>query len=107
MRQVGGETFVEVPSGPGRLDLIVVHNGQRYIIETKIWRGQAEFDSGVTQLTGYLQSEGEKTGYYVVFHARPNVYGKLPYEELEFELTESGKTVHAYLVRIGEFLSDS
>ncbi|MEZ4657030.1 MAG: AAA-like domain-containing protein [Caldilineaceae bacterium] len=104
MRQVGSETFVEVPSGPGRLDLIVVYQGRRYIVETKIWRGKAEFDKGVQQLATYLETEGEPEGYFVVFHARPKVYGKLPGAELEFALTVGSKTIHVYLVRIGEFV---
>lgn len=104
MRQVGSETFVEVPSGPGRLDLIVVYQGQRYVVETKIWRGKAEFDKGVQQLADYLETENVQEGYFVVFHARPNVYGKLPGEQLEFTQLVAGKTIHVYLVRIGEFV---
>ncbi|MEZ4862443.1 MAG: hypothetical protein R3C14_14105 [Caldilineaceae bacterium] len=104
MRQVGSETFVEVPSGPGRLDLIVVYQGQRYVVETKIWRGRAEFDKGLQQLADYLETEDVQEGYFVVFHARPNVYGKLPDDQLEFTQTLTGKTIHVYLVRIGEFV---
>lgn len=104
MRQVGSETFVEVPSGPGRLDLIVVYQEQRYIVETKIWRGQAEFDQGLQQLADYLATEGADEGYFVVFHARPKVYGKLPGDQLEYTRLVDGKTIHVYLVRIGEFV---
>ncbi|MEM7127265.1 MAG: hypothetical protein AAF702_13115 [Chloroflexota bacterium] len=57
VRQVGGDVFTEVPSGPGRLDLIVAYQGQRYVVETKIWRGQAEFDKGVEQLVNYLMED--------------------------------------------------
>ncbi|MCB0064175.1 MAG: AAA-like domain-containing protein, partial [Caldilineaceae bacterium] len=46
VRQLGGDLFAEVDSGDGRLDLIVVFQGHRYVIETKIWRGPAEFDKG-------------------------------------------------------------
>lgn len=101
VRQLGGDLFSEVDSGAGRLDLIVVYRGHRYIIETKIWRGPAEFDSGLTQLTDYLTTEGETRGYYVIFHARPNVYGQLAHEELEFETVQAGKQIYVYLVRLG------
>jgi hypothetical protein len=37
----------------------------------------------------------------VNFHARPNVYGQLTYEELEFEKREAGKQIYVYLVRLG------
>jgi len=82
VRQLGGDLFTEVDSAEGRLDLIVVYQGNRYVIETKIWRGKAAFDKGLTQLAKYLETEGEEQGYYVVFHARPNVYGKLTYTYL-------------------------
>jgi len=101
MRQVGGDLFTEVDSGDGRLDLIVVYRGHRYVIETKIWRGPAEFDRGLTQLADYLASEVQACDYYVIFHARPNVYGQLTYEELEFEKVEAGKQIYVYLVRLG------
>ncbi|MEM7127268.1 MAG: hypothetical protein AAF702_13130 [Chloroflexota bacterium] len=90
----------------GRFDLIVAYQGQRYVAETKIWRGQAEFDKGIEQLIDYLDTEGQQEGYFVVFHARPKVYGKLPVEELEFVLEEGGKRVYVYLVRIGAFFEE-
>lgn len=101
VRQLGGDLFTEVDSGDGRLDLIVVYRGQRYIIETKIWRGPVEFDNGLAQLAAYLTTEGETRGYYVVFHARPNVYGQLAQEELEFQKTQADKVIDVYLVRLG------
>jgi hypothetical protein len=87
------------------MDLIVVHQGERYIVETKIWHGKVEFDKGVAQLAGYLETKGQKSGYLVVFHARPRVYGKLTHKELEFTLSHHGMTMHVYLVRLGHILS--
>ena len=106
VRQIGGAHFTEVNSGEGRLDLIVVHQGRRYIIETKIWRGQALYEEGLTQLADYLTSEGQTTGYYVLFHARPLVYGKLPDDALEYTTHVRGKTIHVYLVRLGHLFAD-
>jgi len=37
----------------------------------------------------------------VIFHAQPNVYGKLMYEELAFEKVAAGKKIAVYLVRLG------
>jgi len=101
VRELGGDLFTEIDSGDGRIDLLIVYEGHRYVIETKIWRGPAAFDRGLTQLAGYLETEGVDQGYYVIFHARPNVYGKLTYEELEFEKREAGKEIGVYLVRLG------
>lgn len=107
VRQIGGAHFTEVNSGEGRLDLVVVHNGRRYIIETKIWRGPALYEEGLTQLADYLDSEGQTTGYYVLFHARPQVYGKLPDEALEYTTQIAGKTIYVYLVRLGHLFEES
>lgn len=102
VREIGGDLFTEVDSGNGRLDLIVVYRGHRYIVETKVWRGQRKFDAGLDQLEGYLETEGQSEGYYVIFHARPNVYGKLPDDQLEYTIQRSRSTIHVYLVRLGD-----
>ncbi|MEZ4731624.1 MAG: hypothetical protein R3E79_31280 [Caldilineaceae bacterium] len=51
-------------------------------------------------MVNYLTTEEEHIGYYVVFHARPQVYGELPQEDLEFRLAEAGKLIDVYLVRL-------
>jgi hypothetical protein len=101
VRQVKGDLFTEVESGEGRMDLIVVHGGRRYVVETKIWRGQAKFKEGLDQLAAYLETEGQKEGYLVVFHARPRAYVKLSYDQLEFTLKHKRHIIHVYLVRLG------
>jgi hypothetical protein len=106
VRQIGGDLFSEVSSGEGRLDLIVTHQGRRYVVETKIWRGQVQYEAGLGQLATYLANEEQQTGYYVLFHARPNVYGKLPYAQLEFTTQAVGKTVHVFLVRLGHLFDE-
>ncbi|MFZ2615390.1 MAG: AAA-like domain-containing protein [Anaerolineae bacterium] len=106
VRQIGAAHFTEINSGEGRLDLIVVHQGRRTIIETKIWRGQALYEEGLTQLADYLASEGQTTGYYVLFHARPTVYGRLPDDALEYTTQVAGRTIHVYLVRLGHLFAD-
>ncbi|MFN8446387.1 MAG: AAA-like domain-containing protein [Caldilineaceae bacterium] len=106
VRQIGADHFSEVNSGEGRLDLIVVHKGIRHIIETKIWRGQALYEEGLLQLADYLASEGQEVGYYVLFHARPNVYGRLPEETLEFTTQVNGKKIFVYLVRLGHLFEE-
>jgi energy-coupling factor transporter ATP-binding protein EcfA2 len=107
VRQIGGAHFTEVNSGEGRLDLIVVHQERRYIVETKIWRGPALYEEGLTQLADYLESEGQTIGYYVLFHARPNVYGKLPDADLEYTTASNGKTIYVYLVRLGHLFEET
>jgi len=102
VRQIGGDLFTEINSGEGRMDLIVVYRGHRYVVETKMWYGQAKFDEGVEQLEGYLKTEGASVGYLVVFHARPNVYGKLTPEQLEFVIECEKSKIQVYFVRLGD-----
>ncbi|MBM3224066.1 MAG: hypothetical protein FJZ47_09720 [Candidatus Tectomicrobia bacterium] len=77
------------------------------MIETKIWRGPVAYEAGLTQLAAYLESEEQETGYYVLFHARPTVYGKLPHEQFEFTTQAHGKTIHVFLVRLGHMFDDA
>lgn len=59
-----------------------------------------QLKAGMQQLLDYLTTENEPIGYYVVFHARPNVYGELPQKELEFRIEEAGRIIYVYLVRL-------
>ncbi|MEM7126048.1 MAG: AAA-like domain-containing protein [Chloroflexota bacterium] len=70
VRQVQGFMYLEVPSGRGRMDLIILHEKKRYIVETKLWEGKGLYKRGKQQLAAYLETEGETEGYYVVFDHR-------------------------------------
>ena len=72
VRTIGGAMFLEVPTGRGRMDLLISFNGQKYIVETKIWEGHRRYAAGKKQLAAYLKSEGATEGYYVVFDHRRN-----------------------------------
>jgi len=48
----------------------------------------------------------QATGYYILFHARPNVYGKLPDEALEYVTQIAGKTIYVFLVRLGHLFEE-
>ena len=37
---VNGAMYMEVPTGRGRMDLIILHNERKYVVETKIWRSE-------------------------------------------------------------------
>lgn len=70
VRIVRGDMFLEVQTGRGRMDLLLLHNGRKYIVETKIWEGDRSYQAGKQQLSAYLKSEGVTDGYYVVFDHR-------------------------------------
>jgi hypothetical protein len=72
-----GELRYEVPSGLGRMDILLTYKGKRYIIETKVNRDdelKAILGEGITQVSEkYLPSEGVDEGYLVVFDTRKHV----------------------------------
>ena len=102
IKLIGGFMHIEVPTGRGRMD-IIIHNQQKYIVETKIWRGDNRYQAGKRQLAAYLRSEGVAEGYYVVFDHRqnpepgsPSVTGK---GQIETE-TIDGLTVRSYVIPV-------
>ena len=94
VRTVGGTMFLEVPTGRGRLDLIILYNQQKYIVETKVWEGVRRYAAGKQQLAAYLKSEGAEEGYYIVFDHRQN-----PEPIVETE-TVSGLTLQSYVIPV-------
>ena len=70
VRIVRGAMYLEVQAGRGRIDLIIFHNGRKYIVETKIWEGERRYEAGKKHLVAYLKLEQAIEGYYVVFDHR-------------------------------------
>ena len=91
---VNAAMYMEVPTGRGRMDLIVLHNQRKYIIETKIWRSDLSYSQGKQQLAAYLSTEGVTDGYYVVFDHR-----EVPEPRAETE-TIDGLTIRSYVVPV-------
>ena len=50
-----------------RTDIIVDYSGQQYIIELKIWRGQAYHEQGEQQLLEYFDAYHTDKGYLLSF----------------------------------------
>ena len=94
VKLIGGLMHIEVQTGRGRMDLIITHNQRKYIIETKIWRGDVRYQTGKKQLAAYLKTEGMKAGYYIVFDHREN-----PEPRVETETIE-GLTIRSYVIPV-------
>ena len=90
-----GQMFVEVPSGRGRTDILILHQNQRYIIETKRFVNRYYFQQGKGQLAEYLKSEALLEGYYVVFSQKHTEKDKLNFEELI-----EGKRIYTHIIPI-------
>ncbi len=91
---VNAAMYMEVPTGRGRMDLIVLHNQRKYIIETKIWRSDRSYSEGKQQLAAYLSTEGVAEGYYIVFDHR-----EAPEPRTETE-TIDGLTIRSYVIPV-------
>ncbi len=94
VKDIGGFMHIEVQTGRGRMDIIITHNQQKYIIETKIWRGENRYQAGKRQLVAYLRAEGVTEGYYVVFDHRED-----PEPQVETE-TIDGLTIRSYVIPV-------
>ena len=94
VKSIGGFMHIEVQTGRGRMDIIITYNQQKYIIETKIWRGDSRYQAGKKQLAVYLRSEGLTEGYYIVFDHRQD-----PEPRVEIETIE-GLTIRSYVIPV-------
>ncbi len=94
VKRIGGVMHIEVQTGRGRMDLLITHNQRKYIVETKVWRGDNRYQSGKKQLAAYLKLEGTVEGYYVVFDHRQN-----PEPRVETE-TVDGVSIRSYVIPV-------
>ncbi len=94
IERLGGQTFVEVPSGRGRTDILILYRGHKYIIETKIFIDASYFEHGKSQLADYLASEGLAEGFYVGFTSKHSATDTLYFDEMI-----KGKRIYTWLIR--------
>ena len=87
VKRIGGVMHIEAQTGRGRMDIILVHNNRKYIIETKVWRGTQRYQAGKQQLAAYLKLEGATEGYYIVFDHRKEAEPRVETETLAENLT--------------------
>ena len=94
VKAVGGFLYLEVPTGRGRIDMIILHNRRKYIVETKIWGGAGHYEAGKKQLVAYLTLEDAAEGYYLVFDHRQQPQPRTETEQIE------GRTLRSYVIPI-------
>lgn len=92
VKVIGGFMHIEVQTGRGRMDLIITHNQRKYIVETKVWRGENRYQAGKKQLV--LRLEGQTEGYYIVFDHREDPEPRVETETLE------GLTIRSYVIPV-------
>ena len=94
VRLVKGRMYLEVRTGRGRMDLLILHNSWKYIVETKIWEGERSYTAGKKQLAAYMRLEDAAEGYYIVFDHRKN-----PEQRMETEAIE-GFAIRSYTIPV-------
>ena len=94
VRVVGAAMFLEVQTGRGRIDLLLLHNQRKYIIETKIWEGSRYHEAGKKQLAAYMKLEDAVAGYYIVFDHRRNPEARVETETIE------GMAIWSYVIPV-------
>ena len=76
VRGGAGDLRYEVPSGFGRMDIILTYKGRKYIVETKINRHNLTrtLKDGIAQVSEkYMASESVEEGYLVIFDIKTRV----------------------------------
>ena len=94
VQSVGGAMYLEVRTGRGRMDILILHRNRKYIVETKIWGGDGRYQAGKAQLAAYVRSEGAEEGYYVVFDHR-----NAPEPCVETEIID-GLAIRSYVIPV-------
>jgi len=94
VRIVGGNMYLEVQTGRGRMDLLILHNARKYIVETKIWEADLLYEAGKKQLVKYLSIENANEGYYVVFDHRKNPESRAETQTLQ------NLTIRSYVIPV-------
>ncbi|MCK4485421.1 MAG: hypothetical protein KAU38_01495 [Desulfobacterales bacterium] len=95
-----GELRYEVPTGLGRMDILLIYHGHKYIFETKINRshGDQVLYKAIDQLCGkYLLTEQVDEGYVVIFDLKTKV-GELYSPRIH---TVGGKEILSFNIGIG------
>jgi len=91
---VGGTLYLEVPTGRGRMDILICHHQRKYIVETKIWGGETRYAAGKAPLAAYVKLEQAEAGYYVVFDHRDTPAPRVETETLD------GLTIRSYVIPV-------
>ena len=53
-----------------RTDVIVDYNSEQFIVELKLWYGDASHENALDQIAGYLDSKSKSEGYLLTFDFR-------------------------------------
>lgn len=98
LQALEGKSYLEPHAGQGNCDMIINIDGTETVLEFKIYRDQARFEKGKTQVAYYSRSLSISECVYLVFVS--SVYKKLPIKDETLEI--EGVTVKSYAVFFDE-----
>jgi hypothetical protein len=70
---INGRGFLHIESqftDLRRMDIVVDYGSEQFIIELKLWKGEAAQEDAYEQLVGYINSKDAKEGYLLTFDFR-------------------------------------
>jgi len=85
---INGQGFYHIESqltDLRRMDLVVDFNKEQFIIELKLWKGEAAHEKAYEQLAGYLDGKNTQTGYLLTFDFRKGVNKEPHAKWVEYE----------------------
>jgi hypothetical protein len=90
---INGRGFYHIESGLTdlrRMDLVIDFGPDQFIVELKLWRGEARHEEAYGQLAGYLDSKNADTGYLLTFDFRKGMSKQPRAEWVDIGGEESG-----------------
>ncbi|MCL2167326.1 MAG: AAA-like domain-containing protein [Clostridiales bacterium] len=85
---INGQGFYHIESqftDLRRMDVVVDFGADQFIIELKLWKGEAAHERAYEQLAGYLGSKGATEGYLLTFDFRKGVEKQPRAEWVDFD----------------------
>ena len=68
-----GFSFVEPQTRQNkRMDVVITYGNEKFIVELKLWNGEAYRLKGIEQLTEYIDEQGVSEGYLLTFNFNKN-----------------------------------
>ena len=85
---INGQGFYHIESqltDLRRMDLVVDFGVDQFILELKLWKGEAGHEKAYAQLAGYMGAKGASEGYLLTFDFRKGIHDKPRAKWVEFD----------------------
>lgn len=92
------ENFCEPRCGSGNSDMVIP--SQQAIIETKIWKGVENYNSGIPELKEYLLRQNYSNGFYVVYDYNSCTNDIIREHGEIFNIKDGAITIHIVFIRM-------